>query len=97
MCGDEIIKNIKQEKVSGVTLDNKLNFATYLLNITKNANKKSNALARVQNYITNGQKKLIFSSFIESQFTYLPLIWIVPNAINNLIRVDILLDYYYYL
>ena len=37
-----VIKFLKkkiQEKVLGVTLDNKLNFATHLLNITKNANK----------------------------------------------------------
>ena len=59
----------------GVTLDNKLNFATHLLNITKNANKKFNALTRVQKYMTTDQKKLIFSSFIKSQFTYCPLIW----------------------
>ena len=35
VCGDEILKNRKQEKVLDVTLDNKLNFATYSLNITK--------------------------------------------------------------
>ena len=29
-CGDKILKNTKQEKVLGVTLDNKLNFATHL-------------------------------------------------------------------
>ena len=75
VCGDEILKNKKQEKVVGVTLDNKFNFATHLLNITKNANKKFNALTRVQNYMTTDQKKLIFSSFIKSQFTYCPLIW----------------------
>ena len=33
VCGDEILKNSKQEKVLGVTLDNKLNFATHLLSI----------------------------------------------------------------
>ena len=44
----------------GVTLDNKLNFATHLLNITKNANKKFNALTRVQNYMTTDQKSLYF-------------------------------------
>ena len=42
-CGDEILKNTKQEKVLGVTLENKLNFATHLLYTTKNANKKFNA------------------------------------------------------
>ena len=30
VCGDEILKNTKQEKVLGVTLDNKLNFAIHL-------------------------------------------------------------------
>ena len=48
VCGDEILKNPKQEKVVGVTLDNELNVATHLLNITKNANKNFNALTRVQ-------------------------------------------------
>ena len=40
VCGDEIVKNAEQEKMLGVTLDNKLNFTTHLLNITKNCNKK---------------------------------------------------------
>ena len=57
VCGDEILKNTRQEKVLGVTLDNKLNFPTHLLNITKNTNKKFNALTRVQKYTTNDQKK----------------------------------------
>ena len=43
VCGDEILKNKKQE-VLGATLDNKLNFAIHLLNITKNAIEKFNAL-----------------------------------------------------
>ena len=38
VCGDQILKNTKQEEVLCVTLDNKLNFATHLLNISKNAN-----------------------------------------------------------
>ena len=37
--GDQILEKSIQEKVLGVTLDNKLNFATHLLNITKNTNK----------------------------------------------------------
>ena len=49
VCSYEILKNIKQEKVLRVTLDNILNSATHLLNITKNVNKKFNALTQVQN------------------------------------------------
>ena len=59
VCGDEILKNTKQEKVLGVTLD-KFNFATHLLNITKNVNKKFNALTRVQKYMTTDKKKIYF-------------------------------------
>ena len=58
----------------GVTLDTKLNFATYLLNIKKKPNKKFNALMRVQKCITTDQKQFVFSSFIKSQFTYCPFI-----------------------
>ena len=72
VCGNETLKNSKQEKVLGVTVDNKLNFATHLLNITKNANIKFNALTRVQKYMTTDQKN-VYS--LHSQFTYFPLIW----------------------
>ena len=40
VCGNKTLKNGKQEKVLGVTIDNKLNFTTHLLNITKNASIK---------------------------------------------------------
>ena len=72
VCGNETLKNSKQEKVLGVTIENKLNFATHLLNITKNANIKFDALTRVKKYMTTDKKT--FSSFIKSQFTYCPLI-----------------------
>ena len=75
VCGDEIFKNTKQEKVLGLTLNNKLNFATHLLSIAKNANKNFNALTRVQKCTTTDQEKLIVSFFIKLQFTYCPLIW----------------------
>ena len=60
VCRDEILKNTKQKKFLDVTLDNKLSFATHLLNITKNINKKFNALRRVQKYMTTDQKSLHF-------------------------------------
>ena len=61
VCGNETLKNSKQEKVLGVTIDNKLNFATHLTNITKNTNSKFNALTRVQKYMTKDKKKNVYS------------------------------------
>ena len=67
--GHKILKKAKQEKVLVVILDNKLNFATHLLNITKNTNKKFNASMRAQKYMTTYQKT---SFFIKSRVTYCP-------------------------
>ena len=53
------LKNSKQEKVLGVTIDNKLNFKTHLLNVTKSAKIKFNALTRVQKYMTTDKKTYI--------------------------------------
>ena len=42
----------KTGKVFGVTLDNKINFATHLLNISKSTYKNFNALKRFRKYMT---------------------------------------------
>ena len=55
VCGNETLKNSKQETILGVTIDNKFNFATHLSNITKNANIEFNALTRAQKYMTTDQ------------------------------------------
>ena len=62
VCGNGTLKSGKQEKVLGVTINNKLNFATHLWNITKNANIKFDALTRVQRYMTT-DKKNVYSLF----------------------------------
>ena len=62
VCGNETLKSGKQEKVLGVTINNKLNLATHLWNITKNANIKFDALTRVQRYMTT-DKKNVYSLF----------------------------------
>ena len=54
VCGSETLKNSKQEKVLGVTIDKRLNFATHILNITKNANIKSNTV--IQKSLNTKQK-----------------------------------------
>ena len=56
ICGDKILKSIKQEKVLGVTLDNTLN--------TKKANKNFNVLTRVQKHIITDKKAYIFLLYL---------------------------------
>ena len=84
---DEILKTTKQENVLGVSLDNKLEFATHSLFNTKNANKEFNALTRIQKYMTTDRKKLIFPSVVKLQFTFCPLIWVFCTK-HSLLRVN---------
>ena len=68
-------KHSSHEKILGVTIDNKLSFDEHIINICKTANKKLNALSRINHYMKQNQKEILLSSFIISHFSYCPLIW----------------------
>ena len=68
------LKHISHEKMLGVTIDNKLSFDEHIINICKTANKKPNALSRINHYMKQNQKEILLSSFIISHFSYCPLI-----------------------
>ena len=73
-CNDITLKHSSHEKILGVTIDNKLSFDEHIINICKTANKKLNALSRTNRYMKQNQKKISFSPFIISHFSYCPLI-----------------------
>ena len=69
------IEYSKEEKVSDISIDDKLTFTPHLRNIIKKANQKLHALSRIKCYKGFEQNKLIMSFLIKSQFSYCPLIW----------------------
>ena len=73
------IKNVSEEKILGITIDNKLTFKSHLKNICKKANQKLNALARITKFTSPFQRKTLLNSFIKSQFSYHPLIWMFTS------------------
>ena len=88
-CNGTTIESSKEEKVLGIGIDDKLTFTSHLGNIIKKANQKLHALSRVKCYMDSEQNKLIMSSFVKSQFSYCPLIWIFcsrtsMNKLNNI-------------
>ena len=88
-CNGTTIESSKQEKVLGITIDDKLTFTSHLGNIIKKSNQKFHALSRVKCYMGFEQYKLIISSFRRSQFSCCPLIWMVclrtsMNKLNNI-------------
>ena len=66
LCNDITLEHSSHEKKLGVTIDSKLSFNEHIINICKRANKKLNALNRINHYMKQNQKEILLSSFIIS-------------------------------
>ena len=65
----------KSEKLLGVLIDKNLNFEDHLATVCKKASQKVSALARVARILSFQKRRIILNTFIESQFSYCPLVW----------------------
>ena len=66
------IKNSKEVKILGITLDRNMNFHTHIKNICRKAGQKLSALLRISPYLDQRKKVLLYKSMIKSQFNYCP-------------------------
>ena len=73
--GEEIIWESNQEKLLGLVIDKKLNFDGHLSILRKKVGAKVTAIARMVKIIPFEKEKLLMRVFIESQFSYCPLLW----------------------
>ena len=87
--GDEIIWESQSEKLLGVMIDKRLNFNEHLRKLCKKVNQKVSALARIVKILPFDKRHLILKTFIESQFTYCPLVWMFcsPSMNNRINRI----------
>ena len=79
----EVINNTQVQKLLGVHVDNKLKFDTHIKTLCKKVGKKLHALARIIKYMSTNQAQLLMRSFIMSQFSYCPLIWMCHSRKIN--------------
>ena len=85
--GDQIIWESQKEKLLGVTIDKKLKFQTHLRNICKKTGANVTALMRLAKIMPFQKKRILMNAFIESQFSYCPLLLMfVSRSINNKIN-----------
>ena len=80
---NEVIECSSAVKLLGVTIDNKLDFTEHISKLCKKVSSKLHALARISNYMSQNKLRLIMKSFIESQFSYCPLVWMFHNRVLN--------------
>ena len=81
--GDEVIWESSEEKLLGVTIDKNLNFNSHLSTICKKASQKVTALARIVHILPFYKRRIILKTFIESQFSYCPLVWMFCSREMN--------------
>ena len=74
-------------KLLGINIDNKLDFQKHVSAMCNKVSLKLHALARISHLMSTDKLKLIMKAFIESQFSYCPLIWMFHSrTLNNRIN-----------
>ena len=83
------VSSEQKVKLLGINLESRLNFDYHVNTLLNKANKKYHALARICNYMNTNKRRVVIKTFIKSQFSYCPLVWIfhsrtMNNRINTL-------------
>ena len=77
------------ETLLGIKIDYKLTFEERVERLCKKASQKNSAAARISSLMRFEQRKRIVNSFVTSQFSYCPLVWmfyswLLNNCINHI-------------
>ena len=81
------IYNSNCEKLLGIKIDNKLSFDDHVTGLCTKASQKLHALSRIANFMNLQQQEKIMNAFINSQFGYCPLVWMLHSRRLN-IRIN---------
>ena len=85
--GNKAIEEQCNTKLLGITIDKNINMAEHIRKICKQAANKLHALASVSSYLNEHKRIMLIKSFILSQFSYCPIIWMYcRRKSNNLIN-----------
>ena len=70
-----IIESSNCEKLLGIYIDSNFSFEYHINRICRKASQKLHASSRIAKYISEDKKRMLFRSFIISQFNYCPIVW----------------------
>ena len=75
------------DKLLGVTIGSELKFESHITKLCLKVSIKLNTLCRISNSTSLEKRRTLMKAFIESQFNYCPLIWILHSrTLNNKIN-----------
>ena len=75
--------NSKQVALLGVKIDKNLTFNEHISELCRRASYKFLTLRRIRKYLTVKKAKLLANAFINSRFSYAPLIRMFANKFLN--------------
>ena len=81
--GNVSIDVVSSVKLLGITIDSKLKFDQHVAKLCQKANNKISAFSRISHYLNEKQSRLLYNSFIMSQFNYCRLIWMFCGKVAN--------------
>ena len=85
--GDAKIWESYSKNILGITIDREFKFIEYIEKVLSKAGSKLTALGRMSHILPFSKMKLLLESFVKSQFSYCPLVWMFSNrALNS--RID---------
>ena len=77
------IYNSNCEKLLEVKIDNKFSFGNHVTDLCTKASQKLHALSRISNFMNLQQREKKMNDFINSQFGYCPLVWMLHSRKLN--------------
>ena len=80
---EKVITTVQQVKLLGVVIDSKLKFDDHVKSLCLKANRNVSALSRAAKLIDPPKCKLLYNSFVMSNFRYCPLIWMFCGKTAN--------------
>ena len=83
IIGKDKIWESSDVKLLGGTIDYELKFDKDVSKICSKASRKLSVLARMSKLLSFKKRRIIFKSFVESQFKYCPLIWMFYGRLTN--------------
>ena len=66
----------------GVSIDNKVTFKNHIDELYRKISYKLHALRRIRTSLSKGKARLLANAFINCQFLYAPLIWMLVSKIS---------------
>ena len=85
--GPKLVHLSSTDKFLGIQIVSDLTFDKHVSSICNKVAKKINVLSLLVNYMSLDKRRMVMKAFIESQFSYCPLIWMFHSrTLNNKIN-----------